>query len=126
MTFGQRFKELRTEKGLKQQELAEDFNKAYDYTFSKSSISQYENDKRKPETKALIDFASYFNVSIDYLIGNSDDRLKVNDVEFKNSDDVKDMFLEFVEDFFKDKNIDREKKDNLFKELSNRYFNSLK
>ena len=46
MTFGERFKELRLEKGLTQQGLAEDFNKIYGHTFSKPSISQYENGKR--------------------------------------------------------------------------------
>ena len=75
MTFGQRFKELRLEKGLTQQGLAEDFNKIYGHTFSKPSISQYENGKRTPENEALKNFASYFNVSIEYLLGDEKDRL---------------------------------------------------
>lgn len=74
MTFGERFKQLRLEKGLKQQELIEEFNKAYGYNFSKSSISQYENNKKKPEINALISFASYFDVSIDFLLGISENK----------------------------------------------------
>ncbi len=72
MTFGQRFKSLRLEKGLTQKEIAEDFDKKYNYSFNKSSISQYENGLRKPELSALNDWASYFNVTVDYLLGNTD------------------------------------------------------
>lgn len=118
MTFGQRFKELRIQKGLKQQELVDDFNKIYGYTFTKSAISQYENDKRKPETEALRDFALYFNVSLDYLLCINEDR----DINI----DIKDKFLDFVEEFFKNKDVSRDEKDKLFKELSTLYFDSLK
>ena len=84
MTFGERFKELRLEKGLTQQGLAEDFNKIYGHTFSKPSISQYENGKRTPENEALKNFASYFNVSIDYLLGVSD--IRNNDVNIEKTE----------------------------------------
>lgn len=123
MTFGQRFKQLRIEKNLKQQELAEDFNKIYGHNFAKSSISQYENDKRKPETEALKHFSLYFNVSIDYLLGISDDRkLSV----LKENDKLDDEFINAANSFFKDENITRDKKDDLFKEISRLYFESLK
>jgi len=71
-TFGKRFKNLRLEKRMNQEELISDFNKKYNYTFTKSAVSQYENDKRIPEINALTDFANYFEVSLDYLIGRSD------------------------------------------------------
>lgn len=73
-TFGDRFKALRNEKGLKQEELVTDFNNKYHYSFTRSAISQYENDKRIPEIDALKNFAKYFNVSVDYLLGNIDIR----------------------------------------------------
>ncbi|WP_195939951.1 helix-turn-helix domain-containing protein [Romboutsia sp. 1001713B170131_170501_G6] len=123
MTFGQRFKQLRIEKNLTQQELAEDFNKIYGHNFAKSSISQYENDKRKPETEALKHFSLYFNVSIDYLLGVSNDRkLSV----LKENDKLDDEFINAANSFFKDENITRDKKDELFKEISRLYFESLK
>lgn len=123
MTFGQRFKQLRIEKNLTQQELAEDFNKTYGHNFAKSSISQYENDKRKPETEALKHFSLYFNVSIDYLLGVSDDR-KLS--ALKENDKLDDEFINAANSFFKDENITRDKKDELFKEISRLYFESLK
>ena len=122
MTFGERFKELRLEKGLTQQELAEDFNKIYGHTFSKPSISQYENGKRTPENQALKNFASYFNVSIDYLLGVSD--IKNNNINPEKKD-LQNEFLTEISNFFSDKNIDRNEKDKLFKELSKMYFDSI-
>jgi transcriptional regulator with XRE-family HTH domain len=34
----------------------------------KSAISQYENDKRIPEISVLVNFADYFDVSLDFLL----------------------------------------------------------
>lgn len=67
-TFGERFKNLRKLKSYTQDQLVQEFNKRYNYTLSKSAISQYENDKRIPEISVLIDIASYFQVSIDFLL----------------------------------------------------------
>lgn len=73
-TFGARFKELRKDKKLTQEELAEQFNKQFNTTFNKSTISQYENDKRKPEVNILENWADFFNVSIDYLLCRTDEQ----------------------------------------------------
>lgn len=122
MTFGERFKELRIEKNLKQQELVDDFNNIYGYTFTKSSISQYENNKRRPETDALRDFSLYFDVSVDYLLGLSDNK----NMDKPNKDiDLKSEALETINRFFDDDKISREDKDKLFKKLSKMYFESL-
>ena len=55
---------------MTQDELAEDFNNKFNYSFTKATISQYENDRRTPEVSALLKFADYFNVSLDYLLCN--------------------------------------------------------
>lgn len=67
-TFGQRFQQLRTLKNYTQDELVQSFNKEFNYNLSKPAISQYENDKRIPEINVLMDFATYFKVSLDYLL----------------------------------------------------------
>lgn len=67
-TFGSRFKELRKEKKLTQEQLANQF------FLNKSSISRYENNNQVPETDTLKKFADFFNVSTDYLLGRSDKR----------------------------------------------------
>lgn len=115
MTFGDRFKKLRIEKGLKQQELADEFNKIYGHTFSKSAVSQYENNKRLPETKALANFASYFGVSVDYLLCIDDDEI-----------DLRTKCATSCIEFFKDDVISKDEKYELFMELNKLYLESLK
>ena len=63
--IGDRLAELREEKGLKQRELADKLH------LSKSTISTYERDKHCPEYKILIRIANYFDVTTDYILGNS-------------------------------------------------------
>lgn len=64
-SFGYRFKDLRLEKNLTQQQLADMF-----YT-KKSSISRYENNLQIPEIDSLQKFADFFHVSVDYLLCRS-------------------------------------------------------
>ena len=69
-TFGERFKSIRLSKNLTQEQLVDEINKRYGYAFTKTTISQYENNKRVPEMNAIRSFAEYFNVSLDYLLCN--------------------------------------------------------
>ncbi|MGH4121261.1 helix-turn-helix domain-containing protein [Clostridium sp.] len=69
-TFGERFKSVRLSKNLTQKRLADEFNGQYGYAFTKTTISQYENNKRIPEMNAIRNFVEYFNVSLDYLLCN--------------------------------------------------------
>lgn len=76
--FAKRFRNLRLARGLTQERFIEQFNKKYNRSFTCPAISQYENQKRIPEIDALMDFADFFDVSIDYLLGTSD--LRKNDI----------------------------------------------
>ncbi|MCX4384940.1 MAG: helix-turn-helix transcriptional regulator [Clostridia bacterium] len=64
--FAERLKYLRKEKDLKQEELANALN------VSKGIISLWENGLREPTMSNLVTIASYFHVSIDYLVGLND------------------------------------------------------
>lgn len=68
MTLGKRLEKLRVEKNLTIVELAEIFH------VSKSTISAYENDARKPNLEILLELADFYGVTVDYLLGKSDDR----------------------------------------------------
>ncbi|MEE0247383.1 helix-turn-helix transcriptional regulator [Peptacetobacter hiranonis] len=68
MQFGDRLKELREEKELKQAELANLFN------ISPSTIGMYEQNRRTPDFALLNSIADYFGVSIDYLLGRTNIR----------------------------------------------------
>ena len=69
-TFGDRFKGIRLSKDLTQEQLINEFNEIYGYAFTKGTISQYENNRRTPSMTVIKKFVEYFNVSIDYLLGN--------------------------------------------------------
>ncbi len=62
-----RLKELRKSRGISQVKLAMDLN------MNQNSISRYENGVREADYKTLIAFADYFHVSVDYLLGRTDD-----------------------------------------------------
>lgn len=70
--FAYRFKKLRLENNMTQTDVVDKFNSIYHTTFNKSTISQYENGKRKPDISILENWAEFFDVSIDYLLGHID------------------------------------------------------
>ncbi|AMP20690.1 hypothetical protein AZF37_05405 [endosymbiont 'TC1' of Trimyema compressum] len=67
-------------KNLTQKELASIFN------LSQSSIALYEKGIRMPDFKTLAAYASYFNVSTDYLLGLSCEDKTNNTYKAENSD----------------------------------------
>ena len=66
--FGERLKQLRREKNLTQEQLAEVFGVA------RNSIFSYETGRRIPDIEVLKSYAEYFGVTSDYLLGLSDNR----------------------------------------------------
>jgi len=64
--IGERLYELRKDADLTQDELATILN------INKHSISSYERDKSEPPDVIKIAIAQYFDVSIDYLLGLTD------------------------------------------------------
>lgn len=84
--IGNRIKQLREEKGIKQEELARMLS------VSPSTVGMYEINKREPNNEITINLANFFNVSVDYLLGNS---------EFRTKEDELDNYLnkEFKNDF---------------------------
>lgn len=61
-----RLKELRKKKGISQLRLATELNT------TQNTISRYETGEREPGIDELIKIADYFNVSVDYLIGRTE------------------------------------------------------
>ena len=115
-TFGERFKSLRSEKNLKQEELINEFNQKFHFSFTKSAISQYENDKRIPEIQALNAFADYFNVSVDYLLGRSNEKngkIKKDESYYSTTDRAKEILAVFQDAGIKPENIDLKKLEQL-------------
>lgn len=67
MTFAERLVQLRKEKNITQKQLANELN------LSEVGIQNYEGERRKPAFDVLLALADYFDVSLDYLCGRSDD-----------------------------------------------------
>ena len=63
-----RLKELRKERKISQLKLA------IDLCMNQNTISRYENMERQADYKTLIKFADYFDVSIDYLLGRTNEK----------------------------------------------------
>lgn len=120
--FNAKFKELRKQKNLTQQDLANEFNEKYGYNFTKASISQYENGKVMPELNALKDFSKYFEVSLDYLLGISNVR---NTLSFENNYKTYSEIIDIIDKFFDDDNFDNNDKTNLFRHVSQLYFDKM-
>ena len=63
-----RLKQLRSDKQLRQEQVARLVG------VSKGAISAYETDIRQPSYDVLIRLANLYRVSVDYLLGRTDDR----------------------------------------------------
>lgn len=90
MYFGIRLKELRTQKHITQQELADKVD------LVKSSISAYEKSLKYPSVEVLIKLCNYFNVSSDYLLGLSDEKkIKKYDLTEEQTELITKMIVQF-------------------------------
>ncbi|HHW26216.1 MAG TPA: helix-turn-helix transcriptional regulator [Firmicutes bacterium] len=67
MSLGKRLVALREQQGLSREELAKRLNLSY------WAIAKYETDERMPSPDILSRLADFFGVSIDYLVGRTDD-----------------------------------------------------
>lgn len=105
MEFSERLKELRKQAHLTQVELAKRLG------IGQSSYADWERGKKNPTQENLIKLAQILNVSVDYLVGNSDEEntnKELEDIEllFRMSskgltDEEKEIFkkelIEFME-----------------------------
>ena len=92
MTFGERLKLLRDEKGLTQEQIGEIINVA------RPTVAGYETKGKQPDHDKLNKLADYFNVSTDYLLCRTNERnpkktVNLDDVEvwFHKTDGYKDL-----------------------------------
>lgn len=71
--FAKRLRDLRENRNLQQKELADILN------VGNSTVSMWEREERVPDSETLVKIANYFDVSVDYLLGN--DQHKNSDIE---------------------------------------------
>ena len=80
MDFGNKLKELRTQNGLTQKQLADQLG------VTKSVVSFYERQERTPSPDILRKLAAVFHVSSDFLLGI--DTVKRLDISNLDDDDI--------------------------------------
>ncbi|MBD5133335.1 MAG: helix-turn-helix transcriptional regulator [Clostridiales bacterium] len=68
MKLAERLRELRKEKNLRQEHLAVALD------IGMSTYCRYEQGKREPTASLLVQMADYYDVSVDYLLGRTDNR----------------------------------------------------
>ena len=74
--FGERLKTLREDRDLKQKDLAKFIG------VSDRTIGMYEQERREPDFEILKKIADYFNVTVDYLLGRTDNpNIEIKDFE---------------------------------------------
>ena len=81
--FSTRLAQLREELGLTRKEVAEKLN------IDQTTYGKYELSKRQPDYDTLQKISSFYNVSVDYLLGRTNVRNSNNNVDEDFPDDVK-------------------------------------
>ncbi len=85
MDFSNRLKHLRQKYKLTQGELAAVIG------LKSTAISNYESKRNEPSFDKLISLSDYFNVSCDYMLGVTDNTLRIGSEDLDN--DTADFFL---------------------------------
>ena len=75
-----RLKELRLEKGLNQKELAEIIDT------TQRNVSNWENGNSEPDIQMMLKLAKFFEVSVDYLLGNTENFVKIGNANSLNDE----------------------------------------
>lgn len=89
MTFGEKLKVLRKEKGYSQEEFAGLLN------VSRQAVSKWESDRGTPETDKLLQISNMFGVTLDYLLKeeSSDENMQTD--SYYVSREMIDGFLSY-------------------------------
>lgn len=81
MNFSQRLRKLRKKNNMTQKDLADHIG------VDRATIAGYETKGKEPAYEKLEKLANFFNVSIDYLLGRSEESQSANEIKKAISDD---------------------------------------
>lgn len=108
MGFPERLKALRLEANLTQKDMAEKFD------ISQQAYAKWEMESANPTKNVITKLASFFNVTVDYLVGNtnyrSSEEVELSEIEMlyrtislNMTDEEKVVFKQELLDFMKKK-----------------------
>lgn len=92
--FSERLKQLRSEKKMTQQALADLVN------VNRVTYTNWENGKREPELDKVVELATELNSTIDYLLGNSDINLldtSKEDIQNLTKEEAKELSASLIQ-----------------------------
>lgn len=104
MSFGKRLLEARKKKGISQEDLAAKLGT------KGPAIGRYERDEMKPSIEAASKMAKILEVSLDWLVGNTDAELdtatlnRIQDINKLSAKD-KELVFEFLDSFIANRKI---------------------
>ncbi len=124
MPIGEKLRDLRIEKELTSNQLADELCKIYDLTITGSALGKYERNERQPDYATLTILADYYQVSLDWLFNRtsykqlSDDIIKsINKDDYKLFNNTKLLIDYFIDIGF------LESLDDLDEDFINRFLN---
>ena len=101
--FGARIKLLRKQRGITQQTLANVLG------ITKTMISAYENCVRKPSLENLMEIALFFDVSMDWLFANTEDKYGSPALDITQlSRNQRNIIIETIGEFKRQNKIEKE------------------
>lgn len=80
-----RIRDLREDFEMKQSDLAKELN------ISQRTISDYETERTEPSKEIWIKIANFFNVSVDYLMGRTNNPSTENFTEGLSEEEIKEL-----------------------------------
>lgn len=89
-------KKIREKRGITQIRLSTEVE------VSQEAISAYESGKALPSVETLIKLANFLNTSTDYLLGLTDNDLKINDIKKNEYDELISIYSRLNEEAKKD------------------------
>lgn len=117
--FGERLKKLRINKHMTQDELGLIFTPP----LAQSTIGTYERGVRQPSLENLIVISEYFGVSIDYLLGLTDEERTINEYKEENPQELRE-FLSQNNILFNGANLNDEDKQRMIDILTGLFWES--
>ena len=87
--FSERLRQIRKDRGLTLDSLAELYNKKYGAGLNKGTLSKYENGKQEPLISVINNLSSLLSVSADYLLGKTPNRIE--DLRKVNGNSIEDI-----------------------------------
>ena len=92
-----KLQEIREQKGILQKDLAEKLNK------TRACISSWETSKTEPDLQSLIQIADVLEITVDYLLGRTDE-MELANIQTELTPDQNELLNLYNQMSFRDKN----------------------